>query len=125
MSTVVNRYTLTPLYDRDLARYPVEHFWHDPDLSAVVGVDPIYWKVEADQFVEMTQQEKDARDAEIVAADLVRDREIAKREIDNKIILRAFAEVIMDEINILRGQHGLAERNLSQLVTAIKAKIDT
>lgn len=38
-------------------------------------------------------------------------------------LLRAFAEVVKDEINILRGQHGLAARTLAQLRTAIRNKV--
>ena len=125
MSTVVNKMTLTPLFNRDLADYDIAHFWHDPDLSAVLAVDPIYWKESGGVFSEMTASEKAAKDAEIAAADLALDRRLAKDEIDNKRVLRAFAEVVMDEINILRGQHALADRTLSQLVTAIKNKIDT
>lgn len=53
------------------------------------------------------------------------DRTEARQKIDNERVLRAFAEVVMDEINILRSQHGLADRTLGQLVTAIKSKINT
>ena len=42
---------------------------------------------------------------------------------DERRLLRAFAEVVKDEINILRGQHGLAARTLAQLRTAIINKI--
>ena len=124
MSTVVNRMTLTPLFDRDLTRYDIAHFWHDPDLSAVADVDPIYWKETSGVFSEMTLTEKGVKDAEIVAANADRDRRTAKHRIDDERVLRAFAEVVLDEINILRGQHGLTARTLSQLVTAIKGKID-
>ncbi len=124
MSTVVNRMTLTPLFNRDLARYDIAHFWHDPDLSAVADVDPIYWKETSGVFSEMTLTEKGVKDAEIVAANADHDRRTAKHRIDDERVLRAFAEVVMDEINILRGQHALAARTLSQLVTAIKGKID-
>jgi len=124
MSIVVNRMTLTPLFNRDLARYDIAHFWHDPDLSAVADVDPIYWKETSGVFSAMTLTEKGVKDAEIVAANADRDRRTAKYRIDDERVLRAFAEVVLDEINILRGQHGLTARTLSQLVTAIKGKID-
>jgi len=51
-------------------------------------------------------------------------RQQAKDKIDSEIVLRAFAEVVIDEFNILRAEHGLAARSLSQLVTAIKSKIN-
>lgn len=53
------------------------------------------------------------------------DQEEARHRIDNEVVLRAFAEVVMDEINILRTEHSLPVRTLSQLVNAIKQKIDT
>jgi len=124
MSTVVNRMTLTPLFNRDLAKYDIDHFWHDPDLSAVIDADPIYWKETGGVFSEMAQSEKDDKDLEIIAADLIFDKSIAKRRIDDERVLRAFAEVVMDELNNLRAEHGLPARTLSQLVTAIKNKID-
>jgi len=38
-------------------------------------------------------------------------------------VLKAFALVVLDEINILRGVAGLAERTPDQIVIAIKAKL--
>ncbi len=124
MSTVVNRMTLTPLFDRDLTRYDIAHFWHDPDLSAVANVKPIYWKETSGVFTEMTLTEKGVKNAEIAAAKADHDRSTAKHRIGDEPVLRALAEVVMDEINILRSKHSLAARTLSQLVTAIKNKID-
>lgn len=40
-----------------------------------------------------------------------------------KRVLKAFALVVLDEINILRGQHALAARTAAQLRTAVKAKL--
>jgi hypothetical protein len=40
-------------------------------------------------------------------------------------ILRAFALVVLDEINILRAQHSLSARTAEQLRTAIKNKLKT
>ena len=123
MSTVVNRMTLTPLFNRNLSRYDITHFWHNPDLLAVINVNTIYWKEVGGIFSEMNAAEKAIRDAEIVAANLAMDRRAAKNSIKNERVLRAFAEVVVDEINILRAKHNLNAQTLSQLVTAIKAKI--
>jgi hypothetical protein len=38
-------------------------------------------------------------------------------------LLRAFALVVLDEVNILRGAAGLQERTPDQIVTAIKARL--
>ena len=38
-------------------------------------------------------------------------------------VLKAFALVVLDEINLLRAQHGLAARTAEQLRSAIKARL--
>lgn len=40
-----------------------------------------------------------------------------------KRVLKAFAAVVLDEVNILRGEFGLSERTGEQLRAAIKAKL--
>lgn len=52
------------------------------------------------------------------------DRIEAKKKIDKELVLRAFADIVKDEINTLRTTHGLSIRTLSQLITAIKQRID-
>jgi len=42
---------------------------------------------------------------------------------DERRLLRAFAEVVLDELNNLRAQHGLAARTMAQLRTAIRNKL--
>ena len=125
MSTVVNRTTLGPIFNVSLTKYGIANFWHDPDLSAVINIIPIYWKEVGGVFSEMSEAEKAIKDAEIGVAKLAQDRLVARGDIDNSRILRAFAKVVMDEINILRAEHALSARTLSQLITAIKNKIDT
>lgn len=39
-------------------------------------------------------------------------------------LMLAFADVIKDELNILRGHHGLAPRTLAQFKTAMKNKLN-
>lgn len=56
-------------------------------------------------------------------ADNERDRVRDTFDDDERRLLRAFAEVVKDEINILRAQHGLADRTLAQLRTAIRNKV--
>lgn len=43
---------------------------------------------------------------------------------ESGILLRAFADVVRDEINTLRAQHSLAPRTLAQLRNAIEARIN-
>lgn len=40
-----------------------------------------------------------------------------------KRVLKAFALVVLDEINILRQRAGMPERTADQIITAIKAKL--
>lgn len=124
MTVVVNKETLVPFWTDKPQSYPLSNYWRDPDLSAVGDVALIYWKESGGIFSEMTESEKAIKDAKLAAAAIVAGQLEAKNEIDNKRVLRAFAEVVVDEINILRAQHSLADRTLSQLVTAIKNKID-
>ena len=49
-------------------------------------------------------------------------RDTLYRQFGPKLI-EALAEVIKDEINILRAQHGLADRTVGQLATAIEGKL--
>ena len=41
----------------------------------------------------------------------------------NEALIRALALVVLDEINLLRDEHALANRTAAQLRTAIKTKI--
>jgi hypothetical protein len=54
--------------------------------------------------------------------DTVKDRSI-DRDLVNSDVMRAFVNVLISEINILRQAAGLPDRNLSQLVAAIKNDI--
>ena len=52
------------------------------------------------------------------------DKKNAKAEVTDRKVLRAFMLIVMDEINILRDEHGLAPRTADQLSTAIQNRID-
>ncbi|KKK58404.1 hypothetical protein LCGC14_3044780 [marine sediment metagenome] len=123
MSTVVRRTTLTPIYNVETSKYDILYFFFDPDLSAVANVPERYWQESGGVFSEMDQTGKDAVDAAILAANTDRDRRVAKRRIAKRDLI-AFAEIVMNEINILRIEHGLNVRTLPQLVAAIENKID-
>ncbi len=86
----------------------------------------VKWTIEP---VEMTQGEKDAVDAVLVIALNLQQRETGKMTVDSPIgqgkLERAVAEIIRREINILRAQHGLADRTLAQLKTQVKSEIDS
>ena len=44
-------------------------------------------------------------------------------QLPGRRVFKAFAAVILDEINILRQQHSLPDRTAAQVETAIKAKL--
>lgn len=111
--------------------YPVgvdEGAIKDPDISALLSIPLKYWKHSGGAVVEMSQAEKDAVDAVITAAIVLRQKEAAKDIIDTLQsqgrMIRAFAEIIIREINILRALGSLPDRTLNQLKSAIQAEID-
>jgi hypothetical protein len=114
----------------DPAPYRARTDWVlNPDLSALDGiVAQKYWKHSGGAIVEYTQAEKDTQDAAELAAHIASVRTAAKARLDDffadSLFMRAFADIIREEVNILRAQHSLADRTLSQLRAAIKARID-
>jgi len=100
----------------------------NPDMSGVRGVPHRYRKCETGQVVEMTQAEQDAVDAASTAARQTVIRGQAVTGVDaftgRDVKLRAALLVIMDEINILRAQHSLPDRTITQFKNAVKGKIN-
>ena len=93
---------------------------HAPDLSAVTGFDSKYWIITGDVVSLMDQASRDVLDAAAEAAKL---DSIADQLTQTRTIIRAFAEVVLDEINILRSQHSLSARTLTQLRNAVRGKL--
>lgn len=136
--------------------YPVtagEGAVKDPNVSALANIALHYWKHSNGSIVEMTTQEKSDVDAELAAASVASTRASAKAMLvgfsDQPLYARALADIIKDEINILRGWlasfktevaaattladlktrvAGLpatGDRTLAQLKTAIQNRIDS
>ena len=138
------------VFDPDLSLLAVE----DPSLRIITSyiVESRYWKHSAGLIEEYTQAEKDAQDAAEAAALDANVRAGAKQQLvgfsSNPVLLRALADVIKDEINVLRGNWvsyqaevaaatnlanlqtrvaampSLPDRNLTQLRNAIDARVD-
>ena len=90
---------------------------HAPDMSPVTGVPPRYWIITGDTVSEMDAAAKAVVDAAALTAS--RDSKIARLdsvEDDDRQILN----VLIKEFNILRALHGLPDRTLAQLRTAIR-----
>lgn len=102
---------------------PLANYIENPDLSAVIGVPSIYWIITGDVITEMSQAEKDAVDEAILSAG--RDAAI-EAEIDNlESVMRQLVKLIVDELNILRQQHSLADRTLAQVRTQLRDDLGT
>ena len=107
------------------------------DLSAVEGIVPRkYWKHEAGAIVGMTAGEITAQDAAEVAAaaaasqaatDAIRASAAAGLDgfAEVPLLLRAFAKVLLSEINTLRAQHSLADRTVAQMKNAITNEVNS
>lgn len=65
----------------------------------------------------------DARDAELFASAQARGQQVDLYEVTVKRVLRAFALVMLDEINIVRQGQSLPARTAAQAETALKAKL--
>jgi len=124
-----------------------------PDISALAGIPIIYWKHVAGAIVEMTVSEKSAVDAAIIQAAInaMRSGGISTLVVQSPagIVLRAFADILKDEFNIIRqwitdfkadvaaattladlktrvaADPDLPDRTLAQLKTAIQDKISS
>lgn len=107
--------------------FPTSDWIWDPDLSAVAGFDSIYWDISGDTVSLANAGTRNARDAEIAAAAEQADKDQQKLRLDDiegERVLRGLVKVLIDEINILRQQHALADRTLAQARTAILNEID-
>lgn len=122
MASVLHRTTRQYIPSANTPDYSVIDWIINPDLSAVVGFETKYWIITGDIVTLMDAAARDAVDA----AELEASRDATVAELDQiEALLRAFAGVLKDEINILRAQHAFADRTLLQLRTAIRNKLGT
>ncbi len=102
----------------DLAE-PLSNYIEQPDLTAVSG-SSLYWVITGDTVTMMTQAERDAMDAQT----LDDSRDSSVNQLDGlESLMRAFALVVLDEVNTLRAQHLLAPRTVGNLKSAIRNKL--
>lgn len=130
----VNRVTVEPISGVDAAgmaerfgssvdfnTYANNAEWlYDPDLSAVTGQPTKYWFITGDNVTLITLGARNTVDA---AEDEARLDSIADQLDQTQTILKAFAQVMLDEINNLRSEHGLNARTLAQLKSAVRGKL--
>jgi len=75
---------------------PVANYIQDPDVSAVIGFPNRYWIITGDVVTLMDQAARDVVDADLNTARL---NSIADGLDQTQTILKAFAEVLLDELN--------------------------
>lgn len=122
MASALNRTTKQYLSSVNTPDFPLAQWIINPSLAAVAGFESRYWTITGDVVTLMTQGERDAVDAALVSA--ARDAVTAQLDATEGV-LRAFMLVVLDEVNILRTQAGLATRTVNQLRTAIRNKLGT
>ena len=101
---------------------PLADWISEPDLSAVTGFVYKYWTITGDVISLKSQAERNAIDA---AEDTSQLDAIANELTQTRSIMRAFAEVVLDEINILRVDMSPpgTPRTLVQLRNAVRSKL--
>jgi len=97
MATVLNRATKVMIESANTADYPVLDWIINPDLSAVAGFASKYWTISGDTVSLLDQAGRDAVDAAILSAH--RDAIAAVMDAAEDYA-RAFALVVLDEINL-------------------------
>lgn len=125
----------------------------NPNLSSLSSVPLKYWKHSSGLIIEMTSQEKIDFDNAQTASQTLSIRTRAKAQLtgfaDSPLYQRAFADILKDEINILRGWTvnfkaevaaasnladlktrvaglpTLNDRTLSQLKIALQSRVDS
>jgi len=98
------------------------NYIENPDLSAITGQPNKYWIITGDVVTLMDQAALDAIDA--VEVETQRDNVVAQLD-HQEDLLRAFASIMVDELNILRAEQKpvLPPRTLAQLKTAMRNKL--
>jgi len=120
MANVLNRSTKQFITSANTPDYPVGEWIINPDMSAVVGEPSKYWIITGDNVTLMDQAARDAVDAAEETAQL---DSIADELDQTRTIMRAFAEVVLDQVNDLRADHGRNALTLAQLKAAVRGKL--
>lgn len=87
------------------------------------GAASYLWSVGGLPLAGDLQAVLEAREAELFAQAQAGGRPVDLYEIATKRVLKAFALVVLDEINILRQRAGLANRTAAMIDDAIKTKL--
>ena len=99
--------------------FPVKDWIINPDMKNVEGVPVRHWKISGNDIEIMSQAERDIVDA--LNAEKTKDSIL--NSFDSDDIPRLISSALISEINLLRAQHGLPLRTVSQLKEYIRSKI--
>lgn len=127
MSDVLNRATGQFLRSVNTPNFDVADWIINPDLSAVTGQPVRYWVIDppaSDTVRLATGGEQSTIDADIATATSDSQKTTAKNEVDTERVVRALVELLPNEFNILRTEHGFSDRTEAQVNAALKANID-
>lgn len=96
MSDVIHKTTLVYLQSVNTPDYPQSEWIRNPDLSLVKNVPKKYWKMEENNIVEMTQEEKNLVDQSLLS-ETVGEKNFLVTEYDKR--KRLISEVWYNEIH--------------------------
>jgi hypothetical protein len=124
MAAVLNRATKEFKASAHTPNYSSVEWIINPDLSAVQGQPKKYWMINGDVVTLATPAEQIVIDDALAATRATKAKEEEKNRFDNERLLKAFAELVLDQFNTLRAIEGLPDLTFAQLRTAIRDKID-
>ena len=102
---------------------PTDEIFRQAEIIITSGATSFMWTVGGLSVAGDLQAILDGREAELWVAAQAGGRTVDLYELALKRVLKAFALVILDELNILRTRAGLAIRTAGMIDDAIKAKL--
>ena len=87
------------------------------------GIDAFFWGVGGLPLAGNLQDILDSQETTLFQAAQAKGKTFDIFEVTERRVLKALTLVILDEINLLRQQHGLPDRSESQIRGAIKSKL--
>lgn len=124
MAAVLNRTTKEFKGSAHTPNFDPADWIINPDLAAVAGQPVKYWIITGDVVTLASPSERTVIDDAIAATRATKAKEEEKDRFDNERLLKAFAELVIDQFNVLRAIEGLPDLTFAQLRTAIRNKID-
>lgn len=116
MANVLNKQTLRYLRSVNTPDYPTSEWLINPDISAVVGVPPQYWKLDGETVLPMSTAEMDAYDATVATTN----NDLEAEALYEDPLFRRLVTLVFKENNTLRQAAGLPVRTKAQFKQFLK-----